>query len=160
MLKITNHPNIKLIMNTIYSPFHWFDNSTGFTLVEMLVVILIVGLLAAFAYPQYLTSIVRSRRADAIESLIALQQAQENWRSNNTSYAAMTNLGLNSLSKKGYYNISLIGTPDNTGYTASAVAVDGKSQSNDSICRQLLIEVNPSRQPGAIIYSPLSCWNQ
>ena len=41
----------------------------GFTLVEMLIVIAILGILVTIAYPSYKASLLKSRRADALQTL-------------------------------------------------------------------------------------------
>ena len=49
----------------------------GFTLIELLVVVLIMGILASVAMPQYFKSVEKSRAAEAISALEALVSAQE-----------------------------------------------------------------------------------
>ncbi len=51
----------------------------GFTLVELLVVVIIVSILAALAMPQYRRSIDRSKVAEAMEMMPALFEARERW---------------------------------------------------------------------------------
>ena len=49
----------------------------GFTLVELAVVIVIIGVLAAFGVPQFLKSVERSKAAEAFNYLAAVRGAQE-----------------------------------------------------------------------------------
>jgi type IV pilus assembly protein PilE len=62
-------------------------NNKGFTLVELLMVIVIVGILAAIAVPIYTNYLVRARRADAKTVLEQVRAAQEMWRAERGSYA-------------------------------------------------------------------------
>ena len=59
----------------------------GFTLVELMITMLIIGILAAIAIPAYNDSVRKSRRSDAMTALAAVQQAQERWRGSNASYS-------------------------------------------------------------------------
>ncbi len=60
----------------------------GFTLIELMVTVAIVGLLAAIAYPSYVENIRKARRADAQGALIGMAAAMERFMVNsNGSYA-------------------------------------------------------------------------
>ena len=118
-------------------------------MIEVMIVVAIVGILAAIAYPSFLDSIRKSHRSDAFTSLTAVQQAQERWRSNRNAYttsltplptADPAGLGLSATSSKGYYAIS-IDAADSTSYTATAAAVTGTSQASDGNCRRLRVRV-------------------
>lgn len=58
----------------------------GFTLIELMVVVAIVGVLAAVAYPAYREHIARSRRAQAITVLTSAQQWMERFYTENFRY--------------------------------------------------------------------------
>jgi type IV pilus assembly protein PilE len=62
-------------------------NHKGITLLELLVVIVIVGILAAVAIPSYNGYLLRARRADAKTVLEQIRAAQEMWRAERGSYA-------------------------------------------------------------------------
>ncbi|MBO4555327.1 MAG: prepilin-type N-terminal cleavage/methylation domain-containing protein [Elusimicrobiales bacterium] len=49
----------------------------GFTLIELLVVVLIMGILASVAMPQYFKSVEKSRAAEAVDAISAMYSAQE-----------------------------------------------------------------------------------
>lgn len=51
--------------------------TAGFTLIELMVAVIIVGILATIAYPSYMDSIRKSRRADAKAALSNAAQALE-----------------------------------------------------------------------------------
>lgn len=132
----------------------------GFTLLEMLITVAVIGILARFAYPSFVEQIRKSRRSDAMDALAAVVQQQERWRSNNSTYASSltgawpgTGLGLTSASSGAYYTISVSGTSA-TAYTATATAVSGKSQASDSGCTAMSVVYSA----GSLTYSPTSCW--
>jgi prepilin-type N-terminal cleavage/methylation domain-containing protein len=59
----------------------------GFTLVELAVVIVIIGILAAFGVPKFLQSVEKSKAAEAFNYLAAIQSAQERYIARNGTYA-------------------------------------------------------------------------
>jgi prepilin-type N-terminal cleavage/methylation domain-containing protein len=62
----------------------------GFTLVELAVVIVIIGVLAAFGVPQFLKSVERSKAAEAFNYLSAMRAAQERYLAQNGFYYSGT----------------------------------------------------------------------
>jgi len=62
-------------------------NEKGLTLIELLIVIVIIGILAAVAIPTYTGYMVRARRADAKTALEQIRAAQEMWRAEKGCYA-------------------------------------------------------------------------
>lgn len=62
----------------------------GFVLVELMVVVLIVAILAAIAYPGYQRYIIRGKRAQAQAALFQLMQQQERYYTQNNRYLAFS----------------------------------------------------------------------
>ena len=59
----------------------------GFTLVELAVVVVIIGVLAAFAVPRFLVSVERSKASEAFNYLATLHSAQERYQARQGTYA-------------------------------------------------------------------------
>jgi len=59
----------------------------GFTLVELAVVIIIIGILAAFAVPRFLDSVERSKAGEALNFLSAVRSAQERYQVRQGTYS-------------------------------------------------------------------------
>ena len=132
----------------------------GFTLIELMIVLAIVGILAAIAYPSYTEHIRKGRRADAMAALAAVQQAQERWRANNVRYGSLADIGAAAASARGHYTIALTGLPTASTYTAVATATG--VQASDARCTSLSVRIDG----GSLTYgstgtaSPATCWGQ
>lgn len=122
------------------------QSAAGFTLVELLIAVVILGVLLAVAFPSYQDNIRKGRRADAFAALAAVQHAQERHRANNASYAgnlnstpnAATLPNISATSGNGHYNLEL-SDASATGYTATATAPLTSSQYADTACRVLAV---------------------
>jgi len=53
------------------------ENKNGFTLLELLVVVIIIGILAGIALPQYKLAVARSRLSNILSLFASIKQAQE-----------------------------------------------------------------------------------
>jgi len=69
--------------------------SAGFTLIELLIVVVVVAVLAAIAFPSYLDSVRKGRRSDAQQALMEAAHRMENFYARNATYPS-------SLSQIGY----------------------------------------------------------
>jgi len=140
------------------------QRKTGFTLIELMITVAVVGILAAIAYPSYIDYVRASRRAEAINQLSAIALAQEKWRANNTSYTGTLGtggLGWASATTQGGYYVLTISNPSGTSFTATATAQTVGGQNNDKAsgvsCATLTIDQN-----GPVLGSPSQapCWKR
>ena len=89
----------------------------GFTLVELAVVIVIIGVLAAFGVPRFLQSVERSKAAEAFQYLSAVRSAQERYISQQGVYADdLTTLDITQSTPK-YFGVGTVSTTNPGGGT-------------------------------------------
>jgi type IV pilus assembly protein PilE len=119
----------------------------GVTLIELVVVMIIVGILAAVAIPSYRSYVLRSQRSDAKDALLALATAEEKHYLQCNDYAdaiagapdcAASELQGADVSKNGWYDLAIVAA-DPTGFTVSATAVAGQNQFQDTACRSFRV---------------------
>jgi type IV pilus assembly protein PilE len=103
----------------------------GFTLIELMIVVAIIAIISAVAYPTYVSFMMKGRRADGRELLQRIGVAEERYYTNNNRYTNNLTLLLSSpLSEQGYYRAQ---NPvvDATGQTFVVTATPLAAQTND-----------------------------
>ena len=131
-------------------------SSNGFTLIELMIVVVIIGVLAAVAMPAYQEYSKRARRADAKHALLEIQLNQEKWRANNSTYSSTIGdvWGGGTTSLEGYYNLTVSG---GAASQYSATAAPTGVQSGDD-CGTFAINANGENTSGSNASS--DCWNR
>ena len=79
----------------------------GFTLIELMVVVAVLGIIASIALPSYNEHVRNGRRAAALSAVADLQLQQERWRAERTNYGATADLTMPETST--YYTYAVAG---------------------------------------------------
>ncbi|MFZ5466068.1 MAG: type IV pilin protein [Pseudomonadota bacterium] len=131
-------------------------SSKGFTLIELMIAVAIVGILAAIAYPGYQQYVLKTRRAAAQGCLQELAQWMERYYTSNMTYAN-ANLPQTSCRNDlgGFYAFAFSGAPDGASYTLQAAAQGRQAddEAGGTSCSSLTLDHQGAR-------SPSECWSR
>ncbi len=106
---------------------------TGFTLIELMIVLAVIAIITAVALPSFVESIQRGRRSDAQIALVEIAALQDKFRNNNMTYStALGSLPYPAVSPEQYYQLAIIGTVTGTFFTARATPQG--TQASDADC--------------------------
>lgn len=131
------------------------NKNTGFTLVELMVVVAIIGIITAVAYPSYDSYMKKSRRSDAKIALTKMADRQERFYLQNNTYTTNTASVGGTGTDENYYTLS-IDSADVNGFALTATAVAGGPQATDTTtnngnCTIMQLSSTAAKTPAA-------CW--
>lgn len=126
--------------------------TSGFTLIELMVVMAIIAIIAAIAYPSYQQSIQRTRRAAAAGCMMGQSQFMERYYTTNMSYLAAV-LPACQAEVTPFYASNFAAGPTATTYTLQVVPQG--AQANDA-CGTLSIDQTGLRAPDPAVRP--ECW--
>lgn len=112
--------------------------TAGFTLIEVMIVVVIVAILAAIALPSYQNYIQKSRRVDARETLMRIATLQERHFFQNSKYSEVEADFGGTTSPEGWYKIDIKCSDSCAGYTVTATATG--AQVKDTQCKVFTVD--------------------
>lgn len=129
----------------------------GFTLIEVMIVVVIVAILASIAFPSYQEYVLRSNRTEGQALLSDAAARQERYFAQHNTYAdTVTKLGLSSAnSTNDLYELSISPNPT-TSFTLTATPRD--SQTRDTKCGTLTLNHQGARGRSGSAASVNDCW--
>ena len=110
-------------------------NLRGFTLIELMIAVAIVGVLVAIAYPSYTNSLIKGNRANAKAYLLEVAQKQQQFLLDNRAYGTDAEIKALLTEPKEFTNFYALEVKPNPGpppsFTARATPIAGKRQWED-----------------------------
>lgn len=148
---------------TIYANRAPARQARGFTLIELMIVVVIIGVMAAIALPNYMEHIRKGRRVDAKTALLDVAAREEKYFAINNQYATLSQLGLSNGIKYGssstvYYQlteITLTTSASNPGFSVKAVPTTAGRQNTDKCGTYTLNNRGVQGNEGA---TDTACW--
>ena len=136
------------------------NRSQGFSLIELMIAVVIVGILAAIAIPMYSDYVTRSRRADGQATLMQVAQELERCytqfsKYNDNSCSVVNGGVVSETSDQGFYGISASGG-NLTESTFTLTAAPQNEQADDTDCTALTL--THLGEQSATGDDPDSCW--
>lgn len=134
----------------------------GFTLIEVLVAIAILGILATIAIPAYTEHLARGRRAEGRAALLATLQQEERFFASNNVYTA--NLAANGFTTtsgenagNAHYDLSAAACAGST--AAACVVVSATPRLADARCGTLTVSTAGARG-SSVAGAAAQCWQR
>lgn len=110
----------------------------GFTLIELMIVVAIIGILAAIAYPSYQGYVERTNRADMMSELHNIAAEIESRKLAQGSYSAISTAVMSNFNNSSYpahgtalYTVTVTPNPLTTNWTITATPVTGSRMAGD-----------------------------
>lgn len=133
------------------------NQNMGFSLIELMIVVAIVGILASIAFPSYQDSVRKARRTDGIEATMQCAAAMKRKFTVVNSFSTGANPAeCTGASDEGFYNVSVATPAAGLTFTVTAAPVGG--QTNDTACLNFTLTNTGLQGISGNAANPDICW--
>lgn len=132
--------------------------SRGFSLLELMIVVVVIAILTAVALPSYRQYTLRSHRVDAMQALQDLASREESYFFSNNTYTKDSTTALNwsAGAASNYFKID-VASASSTDYVLTATAIG--TQTQDTACTSLSLD-HAGRQTSTGTGTADTCWSR
>ena len=144
------------------------NKSSGFTLIELMVVVVIIGILAAIAIPSYTDYVTRSRIPAATSELANRRVQMEQFFQDNRTYVNAPACPTAAVAINDFFNVSCTAAPTATAFTLQAVGRTGSAMAgftytiNEAGTRTTTLDTTRTSQgwapTGVAAGTAINCW--
>ena len=133
------------------------SKALGFTLIELMIVVVIVAVLGSIAYPNYTAYVDRGKRSEGRAALMVLGARMERYYSDNNQYANfITVMGENTVTtENSYYTITSALGGNNQSFTLTAAPARA-----DTFCASLTLTQALVRSKTGGTDTDANCWGK
>ena len=138
----------------------------GMTLIELMIVVAILGIIAAIGYPSYLDHVKKTRRSEGMGELLELADRLERHYSDFGTYdkvvaGVVSDMAIADIyqaaTRNGYYTLSIDSGTDNVDFTARAAPTSLGQQDTDK-CGTFVITSQGTKTVTGGSLSASDCW--
>ncbi len=139
----------------------------GFTLVELMIAVAIVGIFASISYPSYQSHIMKAKRSEAQAALVSMATAMEQWRvENNNNYGDgtdsifATQVPTDGIGTKTYSLTftTTVSASDSTKYDKYTLTATPVTPQDADVCHVLTLKSTGEKVANGVSPDTANCW--